>query len=70
MEQGTHENEAGAGPCAGAADKEKRIRNLTKKLKQIEDLKLKDKSKLEPEQIEKLKQEASMRAELAALQSS
>lgn len=55
---------------AGPVDKEKRIRNLTKKLKQIDDLKLKDKSKLEPEQIEKLSQEASMRAELAALQSS
>jgi uncharacterized protein with WD repeat len=70
---------AGGGAAAGAGEKaianlspeekEKRIRNVNKKLRQIDQLKETQASgtTLESNQLEKLKSEAGIRAELAAL---
>eukprot|EP00051_Salpingoeca_urceolata_P020580 m.309836 g.309836 ORF g.309836 m.309836 type:complete len:590 (-) comp19645_c1_seq2:1706-3475(-) len=61
---------APAAASGGGADVEKRIRNLNKKLRQINDLKAKQASgeELQPNQAEKVKTETAVLAEIASLE--
>jgi translation initiation factor 2A len=56
-------------PEEAAQEKEKRVKNLRKKIKQLDEIKTKKAAgqTLEPEQIKKLETEASLLAELREL---
>eukprot|EP00884_Botryococcus_braunii_P023068 jgi/Botrbrau1/9445/Bobra.0252s0068.2 len=62
---------SGVAEAGGPADREKRLRNLQKKLRQIEQLKekLASGAALEPEQVAKIGGEAALKAEIQQLES-